>query len=76
MNKKTIISFISAAVFASALFSCGKDKPVTSETTEVTTTKDGNIYVVDTMNSKIEWKGFKVFKIRLTKNPFNVINTY
>ncbi len=51
-----------------AVVSCGKDKPVTSETTEVTTTKDGAMYAVDTMNSKIEWKGFKVFKSENTSH--------
>ena len=68
MNKKTFISFISAAVFASVLISCGKDKPVTSESTEVTTTKEGSVYVVDTLNSKIEWKGFKIFKSENTSH--------
>lgn len=42
--------------------SCGKDKPISSETTEVLMTKEGQMYVVDTLNSKIEWKGFKVVK--------------
>ncbi len=47
---------------ASVLISCGKDKPLTSESNEVTTTKDGNVYSIDTLNSKIEWKGYKVVK--------------
>ena len=62
MKKATLISaflLISASVF---IISCGKDKPVTSESNEVLTTTDGQVYVVDTLNSKAEWKGFKVVK--------------
>jgi len=62
MKKSTILAailMISASVF---VISCGKDKPVTSESNEVLTTTNGQIYVVDTMNSKAEWKGFKVVK--------------
>lgn len=62
MKKATLISaflIISASVL---VISCGKDKPVTSESNEVLTTSNGQIYVIDTMNSKAEWKGFKVVK--------------
>ncbi|WP_312822893.1 YceI family protein [Epilithonimonas sp.] len=62
MKKATLISalfIISASVL---VISCGKDKPVTSESNEVLTTTDGKIYAVDTLNSKAEWKGFKVVK--------------
>ncbi len=62
MKKSTIIAailMISASVF---VISCGKDKPVTSESNEVLTTTNGQIYAIDTMNSKAEWKGFKVVK--------------
>ncbi len=62
MKKSTIIAailMISASIF---VISCGKDKPVTSESNEVLTTTNGQIYVIDTMNSKAEWKGFKVVK--------------
>jgi len=62
MKKTTIIAavlLISASIF---VISCGKDKPVTSESNEVLTSNEGQIYVVDTMNSKAEWKGFKVVK--------------
>ncbi|WP_417429408.1 YceI family protein [Halpernia sp.] len=44
------------------LSSCKKDKKVESETSAVTTTTDGNLYIADLANSKIEWKGYKVFK--------------
>ncbi|AZI41270.1 YceI family protein [Epilithonimonas vandammei] len=62
MKKTTIIAailMISASIF---VISCGKDKPVSSESNEVLTTTNGQIYVIDTMNSKAEWKGFKVVK--------------
>ncbi len=47
---------------AMVLVSCGKDKPLTSEVTEVSTTNNGATYEVDTLNSRIEWKGYKVVK--------------
>ena len=47
---------------AMVLVSCGKDKPLTSEVTEVSTTTNGATYEVDTLNSRIEWKGYKVIK--------------
>ncbi|SHJ94048.1 YceI family protein [Epilithonimonas mollis] len=62
MKKTTLIAaflLVSASVF---IISCGKDKPVTSESNDVLTTNNGQIYVIDTMNSKAEWKGFKVVK--------------
>ncbi|WP_027377620.1 YceI family protein [Kaistella palustris] len=61
--KKVLTATVLAAVFAGAfLISCGKDKPLTSESNETTVTKDGSVYAVDTLNSKIEWRGFKVVK--------------
>lgn len=53
---------ISAFMTGMVLVSCGKDKPLTSETNEITTTTEGNFYEIDTLNSRIEWKGFKVVK--------------
>ncbi len=44
------------------LTACAKEKPVTSETTEVTTSADGAVYAIDTLNSRVEWKGYKVIK--------------
>jgi hypothetical protein len=44
------------------VISCRKDKPVTSESGAVTTTKNGTVFAVDTLNSKIEWTGYKIFK--------------
>jgi polyisoprenoid-binding protein YceI len=51
-----------------AVVSCNKDKPLTSENNEVATTKDGSQYTVDTLNSRIEWKGYKIFKSENTSH--------
>lgn len=62
MNK--ISGFVAATALLAALsaVSCAKDKPATSETSAVTTSKDGAVYQVDTANSRVEWKGFKIVK--------------
>lgn len=54
--------FFTSLFAAAVLVSCGKDKPLTSESNEVTTTKDGTLYTLDTLNSKVEWKGYKIVK--------------
>ncbi|MFC3160950.1 Polyisoprenoid-binding protein YceI [Chryseobacterium arachidis] len=67
--KKKLFSLVIPAVFASAvLVSCNKDKPVSSESNEVATTKDGAQYMVDTLNSRVEWKGYKIFKSENTSH--------
>lgn len=61
--KNLITTAILPALFAGIfMISCTKDKPLTSQTNETTVTTDGIVYAVDTLNSKIEWKGFKVVK--------------
>lgn len=72
MKKLLFTSVLSLSV-AAAMVSCSKDKPVTSESNEVVTTQDGQTYVLDTINSKIEWKGYKVFKTENTSH-FGTIN--
>jgi hypothetical protein len=62
MKKTTLISALLIISASVVIISCGKDKPVTSESNEVLTKNEGQIYVVDTLNSKAEWKGFKVVK--------------
>lgn len=67
--KRKLFSIVIPAFFATAVMvSCKKEKPVSSESSEVTTTKDGNQYVVDTLNSKVEWKGYKIFKSENTSH--------
>lgn len=68
MIRKTSSFILASAIAAAALVSCGKDKPLTSNAQEVTTTQDGQLYTVDTLNSKIEWKGFKVVKSENTSH--------
>ena len=65
--KKRLFSIAIPVLFASAVvISCQKEKPVSSESNEVTTTKDGSQYTLDTLNSKVEWKGYKIFKSEST----------
>lgn len=68
MKKTHFLGAIALIFSAATIISCGKDKPVTSETNEVLTTNKGQVYVVDTMNSKIEWKGYKVVKTENTSH--------
>lgn len=67
MRKKIVLGLI-PVLFAVSVVSCKKEKPVTSEHSEVATTKDGNQFVIDTMNSRVEWKGYKVFKSENTSH--------
>ena len=61
--KKLFTNSAFVALFSAILaVSCGKDKPLTSEVTEVSTTANGAVYELDTLNSRIEWKGYKVVK--------------
>lgn len=50
-----------AAVGLMTAVSCVKEKPAAGES-QTTTTREGEIYEVDTLNSKVEWKGYKVLK--------------
>ncbi|MBN9313605.1 MAG: polyisoprenoid-binding protein [Chryseobacterium sp. 39-10] len=72
MKKATLTSVFLAIMIGILSVSCGKDKPLTSESNQVATTSGGTSYVVDTLNSKIEWKGFKVFKTDNTSH-FGII---
>lgn len=60
--KKSVLATALAYILLSAVTGCKKDEAVSNEISEVTTTKDGALYIMDTLNSKIEWKGFKVVK--------------
>ena len=68
MRKKLFSLAIPALFVAAVMVSCKKDKPLTSESNEVATTKDGSQYTLDTLNSKVEWKGYKVFKSENTSH--------
>lgn len=68
MKNRVLVPVVSMFLGASLIFSCTKDKTVTSETSEVITSQEGDKYAVDTVNSKVEWKGFKVFKSENTSH--------
>lgn len=68
MKKKLFSLAIPALFIAAIMVSCNKEKPVTSDGNEVTTTKDGNQFTLDTLNSKVEWKGYKIFKSESTSH--------
>ncbi|UKB84928.1 YceI family protein [Chryseobacterium sp. MEBOG06] len=68
MRKKLFSLAIPALFVAAVMVSCKKDKPLSSESNEVVTTKDGSQYSLDTLNSKVEWKGYKVFKSENTSH--------
>lgn len=72
MKGKITTAVLFSLMVGTVLVSCGKDKPLTSEANAVLTDKDGSVYQIDTLNSKIEWKGYKVVKTEST-NHFGTI---
>jgi polyisoprenoid-binding protein YceI len=71
---KTFTNSLLIVIFSSVILtSCGKDKPITSESNEVSTSREGAVYEIDTLNSRIEWKGYKIVKSDQTGN-FGTIN--
>ncbi|KUJ51170.1 YceI family protein [Chryseobacterium sp. JAH] len=68
MQRKLFALALPALFAAAVAVSCQKEKPVASDGNDVTTTKDGNQYVLDTLNSRVEWKGYKVFKSENTSH--------
>lgn len=71
--KKKLVTIFGILGLAVLVVSCGKDKPITSESNEVTTKTDGILYKIDAANSKVEWKGYKVLKSDQTTH-FGTIN--
>lgn len=69
MRRRLLSWGISGFFALTALVACNKDKPVAAgESSEAAAPKDGNPFVVDTLNSRIEWKGYKVFKSESTSH--------
>lgn len=62
MNKFYKLSAVFAIVAMVTVTSCTKDQPLVSESNEVTTVTEGVRYEIDTLNSKVEWRGYKVVK--------------
>lgn len=70
--KKILLPFAMAITVGVLAVSCGKEKPLNSESNEVITTKDGAKFVLDTLNSRVEWKGYKIFKTENTSHFGNI----
>jgi len=68
MKKKLFLWAIPAFLIAAVVVSCNKEKPLTSESNEIVTTKDGNQFILDTLNSRVEWKGYKILKSESTSH--------
>jgi polyisoprenoid-binding protein YceI len=68
MNKRLIIPTMAILLAGQVVLSCKNDKPLTSEKQEVTTSKDGDVLTVNLADSRIEWKGYKVFKSENTSH--------
>lgn len=68
MKRKLFLWTIPAFMIAAVAISCNKEKPLTSESNEITTTKDGQQFILDTLNSRVEWKGYKILKSENTSH--------
>lgn len=68
MKRKLFSVVFSAFLAAFITISCKKEKPLSGEGTDVVTAKDGDQFTVDTLNSKVEWKGYKIFKSENTSH--------
>lgn len=68
MKRKLFSVVFSAFLAALTTVSCKKEKPVAGESTDVVTANDGDQFTVDTLNSKVEWKGYKIFKSENTSH--------
>lgn len=68
MKRKLFSVVFSAFLAAFITISCKKEKPLSSEGSDVVTVKDGDQFTVDTLNSKVEWKGYKIFKSENTSH--------
>lgn len=68
MKKKLFLLAIPAFLVAAIAVSCNKEKPLTSESNEIVTTKEGNQFILDTLNSRVEWKGYKILKSESTSH--------
>lgn len=70
--RKILLPLIISLTVGGLAVSCGKEKPLNSESNEVITTKDGAKFVLDTLNSRVEWKGYKIFKSESTSHFGNI----
>lgn len=68
MKRKLFSVVFSMFLGALAMISCKKEKPVSGENNEAVASREGAQYTVDTLNSKVEWKGYKIFKSENTSH--------
>jgi polyisoprenoid-binding protein YceI len=68
MKKKILIPILGLLLCGIVTVACKKDKPLTSEKLTDATTKEGEIMKLDVAESKVEWKGYKVFKSENTSH--------
>ena len=62
--KNNWLTIIAGFGIAFLVFACGKDNPITNESNEVLTKTNGVLYKVDTMTSRVEWKGCLLYTSR------------
>lgn len=68
MKRKLFSVVFSMFLMALVMISCKKEKPVSGESNEAAASNDGVPFTVDTLNSKVEWKGYKIFKSENTSH--------
>lgn len=68
MKRSLVFSLISLCFVLISLVACTKDKAVSSEAGEIMTGNQGVVYTLDTLNSRMEWIGYKVFKSQNTSH--------
>jgi len=61
MKKSFLFLSVIALVSVMVVISCGKNKP-TSQSNEISTTSAGDVFIIDTNSSKVEWTAYKVLK--------------
>ncbi|MHA6696152.1 YceI family protein [Chryseobacterium sp. A301] len=68
MKRSLVFSLLSLCLVLGFFVSCTKDKAIASETGTVVTGNEGVVYTLDTLNSRMEWIGYKVFKSQNTSH--------
>lgn len=72
IKSKIFFSFMAFMLF-SLMHSCKKEKADNAVVPEVNTAQGETVYVVDTLRSSIEWKGYKIFKSENTSHFGNLL---
>lgn len=62
------LSILSLALAGISLTACKNDKKPVSEAQAVETTTDGNAHLIDTAQSTVEWRGYKILKSEHTSH--------